>query len=90
MAQKTSKPAAANGDENRLYPNIERFVETTDPAAAAKLFEATKGKLGELSKGAKAANAKKVLTAIDRVDALIQELLKVRADLEAEGKKARK
>ncbi|MGI5861527.1 MAG: hypothetical protein ACOX6T_05655 [Myxococcales bacterium] len=87
MPAKTNSPS---GDENRLYPNLERFIETNDREATARLFEETKSKLREIASGAKGPAAKKALAGIEQVEALLSTLHDVRERLEKEARAAKK
>lgn len=89
MPAKT-KAAAPNPDETRLYPNLERFLETNGPEATGTLFEQTKGQLGEIAKGAKAPAVKKALAGIGRAEQLLASLQEVRARLEVDARAAKK
>jgi hypothetical protein len=70
------------------YPNIERFLELCERESPAKLFRETKKKLEELS-GSKNAQAKKALSAIERVEGLLGELYEVRLRLEDQARQAK-
>ncbi len=87
MPAKTNTPA---GDENRLFPNLERFIESNDREATARLFEQTKSKLQEIASGAKGPAAKKALAGIAQAEALLSSLHDVRERLEKESKGAKK
>jgi len=85
MAGKTK---AAPDDTGPAYPHLERFIEQANPDSAATLFAQTKEQLEALS-GAKAAGAKKVLTAMSKVEGLLGELYEVRIRLEGEARKSK-
>lgn len=84
MAGKTK--AAAKPEPT--YPHLERFLEQADRDSAAKLFAKTRKSLEELG-GPKAANGKKALAAIERVEGLLGELFEVRMKLEEDARKAK-
>jgi len=83
MPAKTQATAAEQGG---LYPNLERQVATSARETSAALFDETKGKLAELSKGAKGPAAKKALAGIERAESLLMHLHDVREKLEEQAK----
>lgn len=87
MPAKTKDSAAKQGG---LYPTLERYLETSDRDATARLFEQTKGKLGELAGGAKGPAAKKALAGIGQSEALLMNLHDVREKLTGGLKAAKK
>lgn len=69
------------------YPLLEAFVETIPAEEAAAVFADVRDALDGL-KGPRAEQGKKIRVALDTADELIQLLLNVRNELEAEqGKK---
>lgn len=65
------------------YPLLEAFVETVPAEEAATIFSDVREALDGL-KGPRAEQGKKVRVALDTADELIQLLLNVRSELEAE------
>lgn len=65
------------------YPLLEAFVETVPAEEAVTVFADVREALEEL-KGPRAEQGKKVRVALDTADELIQLLLNVRSELEAE------
>jgi hypothetical protein len=74
----------------RAYPGIEVFLETQDRGAVSDAFAATKDALAGLPK-LKAEHGKKALAAIEKTEALLQQLFDVKENMVAnQGKKSRR
>ncbi|MGC4120411.1 MAG: hypothetical protein QM765_38700 [Myxococcales bacterium] len=84
MAGKKAAAAESISD----YPNLERFLEQADRDSVAGLFAETKKKLEALG-GAKAAGAKKVVSAMEKVEGLLGELYVLRGRMEEDARKAK-
>jgi hypothetical protein len=89
MAGKTA-PSSPEVVE-RVYPNIETFLENNDRTAISPHFEATREAIKKLPK-AKAEQAKRALAALDHTESLLKQLFDVKDKLleEAKGSKSRK
>jgi len=85
-------PKTTQAEAEKLYPNLETFIESAGRAAIPTLFAGTRAKLDDISKGPKGPAAKKALAGIDKAEALLTELFGVREKLEeqARAKKGRR
>ena len=86
MSGKTK--AAPKAPSAVVYPNLESFLEQCTRDSAARLFRETKKKLDAVA-GSRAANAKKALAAIERVESLLGELFEIRLRLEDQARQAK-
>ena len=79
-AKKPAEPPA-----ERVYPNVEQFLESRSKDEVAAAFSATREALVGLPKP-KAEQGKRALAALDRTEALLGQLFDVKAELEASNK----
>jgi hypothetical protein len=78
------KPAKAPPPEER-YPAIEELIETASASELPELFQPLRQALEEL-RGPRKEHAKRVLSALDRTDELLQMLVQTREKLISQGK----
>jgi len=78
-------PGKQKEKPERTYPALEEFIERAAKDAPKKLFAPTRKKLSELGKGPKGPAALKVLSAIDRAEGLLLELLDLRESLASQA-----
>ncbi len=88
MASPKAEAAQAQAQDVTLYPVVEAFVERAAPEDVGQFFLSVKEGLQAL-KGPRAEQAKKIGVAIERTEELLQHLLQVRENIEADRKPSR-
>ena len=83
-------PGKQKEKPERAYPALEEFIERAALDDPKRLFATTRKRLSELAKGPKNPAAQKVLTAVDRVEGLLVELLDLREALASHSGSRRK
>jgi hypothetical protein len=85
-----TEPSSTDAPQNdSLYPEVEAFIERATEDDIRLRFDSLKAGLEGL-KGARATHAKRVLKALDHVEALFMHLLGVRTRLIAQAPKSKK
>ena len=87
MAEKKAAPVAT--EPERIYPNIEQFLEANPRDAIANRFADTRKALEALPKP-KAEQGKRALLALSKTEALLNQLFDVKEKLEADAKNPKK